>query len=104
MKLTVFYHSNVDELVAVKVIDLKNNEDDLHNHFINEEVAVLEKIKAAKPINLLTLECVIKTKNNLYIITEFCEGKDVGKVLRKKRRLLEADAQSIMKQLLNGYK
>ena len=27
---------------------------------------------------------MIQSKNNLYIITEFCEGKDVAKILRKK--------------------
>ena len=45
----------LDEQVAVKVIDLRNNEDELHNHFMNEEVIVLEKIKNAKPENLLKL-------------------------------------------------
>ena len=65
---------------------------------------MLEKIKKADPTNLLKLECVIQSKNNMYIITEFCEGNDLAKILRKKKRLSEKEAQSIMKQLLNGYK
>ena len=40
----------------------------------------------------------------MYIITEFCEGKDLGKILRKRKRLPETEAHSIMKQLLKGYK
>lgn len=61
-------------------------------------------IKAGSPVNLLKLYDVFKTKNNLYIITEFCEGKDVAKLLRKKKKLTEAEAQSILKQLLNAYR
>lgn len=63
---------HVDKEVAVKVIELKNNEDELHANFLKEEVTVLETIKGADPKNLLKLEKVIKSKNNLYIITEFC--------------------------------
>lgn len=61
-------------------------------------------IKNADFTNLLKLEKVIKSKNNLYIITEFCEGNDVAKILRKKKLFNEVEAQSIMKQMLNGYK
>jgi serine/threonine protein kinase len=61
-------------------------------------------IKNADSTNLLKLEKVIKTKNNLYIITEYCEGSDLAKILRKKKIFSEVDAQSIMKQLLQGYK
>lgn len=48
---------------------------------------MLETIKNADSTNLLKLEKVIKSKNNLYIITEFCEGNDVAKILRKKKLL-----------------
>jgi serine/threonine protein kinase len=61
-------------------------------------------IKTGNPANLLKLYDVFKTKNNLYIITEFCEGKDVAKLLRKKKKLTEGEAQSILKQLLNAYR
>ena len=64
----------------------------------------MEIIKSGNPVNLLKLYDVFKTKNNLYIITEFCEGKDVAKLLRKKKKLSEAEAQSILKQLMNAYK
>ena len=40
----------------------------------------------------------------MYIITEFCEGTDLGKILRKSKRLPETEAHSIMKQVLRGYK
>ena len=47
----------------------------------------MEAIKLRNPQNLLKLYDVFKTKNNLYLITEFCEGKDVAKLLRKKKKL-----------------
>ncbi len=74
--------------MAIKVIDLKK-EDELNKQFMNEEINILEKIKTRNPVNLLKLYDVFKTKNNLYIITEFCEGKDVAKLLRKKKKLTE---------------
>lgn len=40
----------------------------------------------------------------LYIVTEFCEGKDIAKALRKKKKLGEGEAQSIMKQLMQAYR
>lgn len=53
---------------------------------------------------MLKLEGVIVTSNNLYIVTEFCEGKDVGKILRQKKTLSESQAQSIMRQVICGYR
>ena len=41
--------------MAVKVIELKNTEDELQVQFLNDEVAVLERIKNADPTNLLKL-------------------------------------------------
>ncbi len=70
--------------MAIKVIDLRK-EDELSKQFVNEEINILETIKLRNPQNLLKLYDVFKTKNNLYIITEFCEGKDVAKLLRKKK-------------------
>ena len=72
--------------MAIKVIDLKK-EDELSRQFMNEEINILETIKTRSPVNLLKLFDVFKTKNNLYIITEFCEGKDMAKLLRKKKKL-----------------
>jgi serine/threonine protein kinase len=52
---------------------------------------------------LLLLEEIIRTVNNLYIITEFCEGKDLAKVLREKESFSEREAQSAMRQMIAGY-
>lgn len=71
---------------------------------MNDEIKILETIKTRNPVNLLRLFDVFKTKNNLYIITEFCEGKDMAKILRKKKIMSEVEAQSIMKQLMNAYR
>ncbi len=44
------------------------------------------------------------TSNNLYIVTEFCEGKDMAKILRQKKLLSEQQAQSVMRQMILGYR
>ena len=69
MTKQVCFKNNLDELVAIKVIDFKGVEDELHRQFLNDEVTVLERIKGATPENLLKLEGVYKTKNNLYIVS-----------------------------------
>lgn len=90
--------------MAIKCIDLKSQTDHLSQEFIKEEIATLEKIKNAKAYHLLKLEGVILTANNLYIVTEFCEGKDMGKVLRQRKLIPEQQAHTIMKQLILGYR
>lgn len=51
-KYPLFY---TDKPVAVKVIDRKSNEDELQKQFLQEEVAVLERIKHADSTYLLKL-------------------------------------------------
>lgn len=62
-------------------------DDELTRQFINDEIAVLEAVRAVNAPNLLRLYDVFQTKNNLYIVTEFCEGKDMAKILRKCKTL-----------------
>jgi serine/threonine-protein kinase ULK/ATG1 len=43
------------------------------------------------------------TINNTYIITEFCEGGDLSKLILDKRGLSEAEAANYLCQIVNGY-
>ena len=53
--------------VAVKCIDLKSQKES--QEFLKDEIAIMERIKAAQTYHLLKLEGVLLTNNHLYIIT-----------------------------------
>jgi serine/threonine protein kinase len=78
--------SHQGEIVAIKVIDF-SKEDELGQQLIQDELNILEDIKRHHPNYLLLLYDHFKVKNHLYIVTEYCEGKDIAKILRKKKVL-----------------
>jgi len=45
----------------------------------------------------------VRTPNNLYIITEYCDGINYEKYLNEKKGLSEEDALKYLKQIVAGY-
>jgi len=54
--------------------------------------------------NVVKLLDVYQTNNNMYIVTEFCEDGDLRSYIKKKKKLSEAEAIKILKDILNGFK
>lgn len=75
------------EKVAIKVIDLKFLHDENKKKLLANELECIRKIGHA---HLLQYIDTYETTNNVYIITEYCEGGDMDKQLRHKGRLTEA--------------
>lgn len=53
---------------------------------LQEEINALEKIKRFNCKNLLHLETHFTKDDKLYIVTEYCEGKDIAKLLREHKK------------------
>lgn len=53
--------------------------------------------------NIIEVFDILATKNNTYIITELCEGGDLSKLIAAKRGLPEAEAITILRQIVDGY-
>ena len=53
--------------------------------------------------NIVQLYDVYQTNNNMYIITELCDG-DLYGLLKQKRKLTEAEAINYLKQIMDGIK
>lgn len=53
--------------------------------------------------NIIEVFDILTTKNNTYIITELCEGGDLSKFIAAKRGLPEAEAITILRQIVDGY-
>lgn len=54
--------------------------------------------------NIVKLLDVYQSSNNMYIVTEFCEGGDLRNYLRKKRKINENEAKRILSDLMEGFK
>lgn len=87
--------------MAIKVIDMKKINNEVHKNLLSSEIEVLKALKNSE--NILDVYDIYNTKNNTYIITELCDGGDLAKHIANKKCLSEADAIGLMNQIINGY-
>jgi len=67
---------------------------------------VMQEITIAKAVqhnNVIKCLDAIQTRNNLYIITEYCDGCSLEKYLSDKNKLTEAEAVKYLKQVVSAY-
>lgn len=53
--------------------------------------------------NLLDVHKICTDQNKTYIITDFCEGGDLGKLIKSKKKLNETEAIKIIREVIRGY-
>ena len=46
---------------------------------------------------------MIETRNNIYMILEYCNGGDLAKLLEARGRFTEGEARFIMSSIVKGY-
>ena len=68
--------------VAIKVIDKKKINHEYYAGLLNNEIKAMKKLVHK---NIVRLFDVLHTNNNFYIVTEFCSGGDLSKILKKRR-------------------
>jgi serine/threonine protein kinase len=93
--------SSLDETVAIKVIDMKMIKGEVHKNLLASEIDVLKILKNSE--NIIEVYDIYNTKNNTYIITELCDGGDMSKLISNRKQVPEAEAVSLMNEVLNGY-
>ena len=86
--------------VAVKKIYLPDFPIDFEKHLIRE----IKITKIVDHPNSVKFYDVLKTDNNLYIISEYCNGGNLETFLKKSGPIVEEEALDYMKQLVRGYK
>jgi len=67
---------------------------------------VLREIQVAQTVhhpNIVNCISAVRTPNNLYIITEFCDGITLEKLLAEKKTLPEEEALKYFSQIVSGY-
>ncbi len=68
---------------------------------LRKEVNILRSLDCE---NIVKLYDVIKTPRHYYLVMEFCNGGDLGKLLKKSKRFDEHIVQNIVYQIANGLK
>ena len=93
-------HEEYKHPVAIKVIARKSLVDNYMYETLASEIEILKKLDHP---NIVRLYDVLNTTNNIYIITEYCNGGTLDDLLRREKKLNENKAIFVMKDLLNGF-
>ena len=85
--------------MAIKQITLKNI-DNLHYSLLKNETKIVKRLSSS---NVIKVHEVIVSKNNCYIIMEFCSGGTLEGYIHK-NKVSSKEKIGIMEQLMNGLK
>ena len=97
-KVKLARHIQTGEKVAIKII----NKEEIYNFDIKKikkEINILQRLKHK---NIIQLYEIMETHKNLYIIMEYCEGKELFEYIVKRKHLTEREACRYFQQLING--
>jgi 5'-AMP-activated protein kinase catalytic alpha subunit len=99
-KVKLAIHIQTKEKVAIKIIDkektFKEEEDILR---VEKEIDILKKLKHN---NIIQLYEIMESKKNLYIVMEFCDGKELFEYIVSKKKLNENEAVRIFQEIINA--
>ena len=98
-KVKLATHIFTGEKVAIKILNKEkiNNTSDIKK--IKNEITILQKLKHK---NIIQLYEIMETNKNLYIVMEYCEGKELFDLIVRKKRLTERETCRYCQQLING--
>ena len=97
-KVKLARHIQTGEKVAIKII----NKEEIYNFDIKKikkEINILQRLKHK---NIIQLYEIMETHKNLYIIMEYCEGKELFEYIVKRKHLTEREACRYFQQIING--
>ncbi|EAR99160.1 Serine/Threonine kinase domain protein (macronuclear) [Tetrahymena thermophila SB210] len=92
-------HQQTQQVVAIKAVDMRSLKTEYAWKMLCSEVKIMKKLKHPHVVRLLD---VFQTKNNTYIITEFCNQGDLRTYLKKKKSLTEREAITVISQIMSG--
>ncbi|CAD8133930.1 unnamed protein product [Paramecium pentaurelia] len=90
-------HETTQKLVAIKVIDRRSVDFDIQS----QEIAIMKQLNHPNIVQLIDF---VISVNNLYIITEYCNGTDLKTYLQENSPLSEESALKIIKSIIRGLK
>ena len=93
-------HRETLEDVAIKAVNRHNLTDKFHELLENE----IKVLRACNNPNIIKFYDIKKTKNNYYIILEYCNEGDLMKYLQSRKKLSEEESVEFFSQMINGFK
>ena len=115
-KVKLATHIFTGEKVAIKILDKQVLESDsqnqnnqnassIDNSFLNDMQRIKKEIKILKELrhkNIIQLYEIMESENKLYIVMEYCEGKELFDYIIKRKHLTEKEACRFFQQIING--
>ena len=109
-KVKLATHIYTGEKVAIKILNkeklMEDNFDDFNNSDNGSDIQKIRKeiniLKRLKHKNVIQLYEIMESKSNLYIVMEYCEGKELFDYIVKKKYLSEIEACSFFQQIIDG--
>ena len=99
-KVVLGKHILTNELVAIKILDktiLSHTPDDYQS--VKQEISILKSVKHK---HIVQLYDVLQTSRHIFIIMEYCEGKDLLDYILTKSKLSEEESLKYFQQLINA--
>ena len=94
------YNKVTGEDIAVKTINRSSLKGKFYELLENE----IKVLRSCNNINIIKLHDIKKTKNNIYLMLEYCNEGDLMNYLKEKGRLIEDEAVDFLIQILNAFK
>ena len=108
-KVKLARHIITGEKVAIKILNKEkmfqkkssSSNDEFNSNMtkIRKEINILRRLRHK---NIIQLYEIIESKSNLYIVMEYCEGKDLFNYIVKRKKLTEREACRYFQQIING--
>lgn len=99
-KVKVACHIYTNEKVAIKILEKKKffqDQEDINR--VQKEISILKRLKHK---NIIQLYEIMESKKNLYIVMEYCEGKELFDYIVKRRKLTEMEACKFFQEIINA--
>ena len=99
-KVVLGKHTLTGESVAIKILNkiiLSQTPEDYQ--LVKQEISILKIVKHKYIVHLYE---ILQTPQHIYIIMEYCEGKDLMDYILSKQRLSELESLKYFQQLINA--
>ena len=99
-KVVLGKHTLTGESVAIKILDkiiLSQTPEDYE--LVKQEISILKIVRHKYIVQLYE---ILQTPQHIYIIMEYCEGKDLMDFILSKQHLSEMEALKFFQQLINA--
>ena len=99
-KVVLGKHIITGETVAIKILDkIILNQTPEDYELVKKEMSILKLVKHKYIIQLYE---ILQTPNHIFIVMEYCDGKDIMDYILSKNFLSESDALKYFQQLINA--